>query len=340
MHRARLLLAACTLLAVAVGTRPGRADDDHEAAARAIFDQATRDMYAGAYDKACPALLEVVKLTRGIGAMIKLGKCYEGQGKLASAWASFKEAAEAAHLARDGRETAADAKAQELFPKLSRLSITVGAGTAGVAGLLIQRDDVDLLRAQWNTEVPVDPGRHVVTVSAPGRKTWTGTVDVPAAGGNTTLDVPLLEDAAPSVAPSVPDTSAIAPTPAPAASLAERPPSAHRKSYLRPIGVAAGAAGLVAIGIGSYFGVEVFNAKSQPSGVCNSTGCNTSGSARQSALREGDASTALFIAGGALVATGVTLWLVAPSGRSSSSAWRVVPGVTPSSGSLAMSGSF
>jgi hypothetical protein len=339
MFRHRLFLASAFLVTVA-GPRPSRADDNG-ATARAMFEQATRDMDAGDYDKACPALVTVVRLSRGIGSMIKLGKCYEAQGRLASAWASFKAAAEAAHLAQDAREAGAEAKAEELFPKLSRLSVAVGPESLGVGGLTIKRDDVDLERGQWNTDSPVDAGKHVVTASAPGKKTWRGTVDVPSAGGSATIEVPTLEDEAPTIAlpaattPKVP----VATSSAPASSPSEAPPPAHGKSFLGPTAVAAGATGLVALGIGSYLGIEVFHAKSQPAGACNPN-CNMQGGARNSAFVEGDASTALFIAGGVLVATGVTLWLIAPSKRSGDAALGVVPAVTPRSGSVAVTGSF
>jgi hypothetical protein len=242
-HLQRLATLSALAVATAVST-PGLADDN-EAAARAIFEQASRDMDAGAYEKACPALVEVVKLTRGIGSMIKLGKCYEAQGKLASAWAIFKEAAEAARLAHDTREVAADAKAQELFPKLPRLSVTVSAEVAGVPGLSIKWDDVPLVRAQWNTDVPVDAGKHALVVSAPGKKTWMSTVDASAVGGATTVAVPaLVDEPPPPVTPPPPRVeAAIAPAPPPPAS--------------RAWAWAVGAGGVVALGVGAAFGVGV-----------------------------------------------------------------------------------
>ncbi len=330
----RLACACALLVAAALAESEAARADDSETVARALFDQATRDMDAGLYDKACPALVEVVKLSRGIGSMIKLGKCYEAQGKLASAWASFKEAAEAAGLAHDDRQAAAEAKARELFPRLSRVVVTVSASVAGAAGLTIRRDDVELVKAQWNSDIPVDPGKHVVTASAPGKKPWTGTVEAPPSGGTAILELPVLDDEPAPPAPPV------VPTVLPAPPSASSPPPPRTNVPFRAIGVATGAAGLVALGIGTYLGVQVLDARSQPAGVCDPA-CNAAGNARNSALGQGDASTALFIVGGALVATGVTLWLVAPSTHASSgAAWRIVPAFTPSSGVLAVAGSF
>ena len=203
MLRPRLTVMTCALLAITARVASSRADDP-EVAQQAMFDQATRDMNAGAYDKACPTFAEVVKLSGGIGAMIALGTCYAHEGKLASAWAMFKKAADAAHLAQDVRENEAVALAEQFFPRVSRLTITLGAGVAGVAGLTIKRDEVELAKAQWNTDVPADAGKHEVTAAALGKKPWKGSVEVPGSGGRATLEVPALEDEPPAAAPPAP----------------------------------------------------------------------------------------------------------------------------------------
>ena len=80
------------------------------------------------------------------------------------------------------------------------------------------------------------------------------------------------------------------------------------------IGIAAGGLGVVALGVGCVFGLR---AKSQyddstANGHCNASNvCDRHGlDRRDAAFRSAAASTALFIAGGALVAGGATLYFV------------------------------
>jgi hypothetical protein len=367
MLRVRRLLTPLCFLTAAIATSASHADDN-EAALRAMFEQASRDMDAGAYEKACPALVEVVKLTRGIGSMIKLGKCYEAQGKLASAWASFKEAAEAAHFVQDGREAAANAKAQELFPKLSRLSVTVSAAAAAVPGLTITRDDVDLVKALWNVEMPVDAGKHVVTASAPGKKTWTGSIDVPDAGGRATLEVPSLENEPPSVVttplviPSFPLASPATLSPAPSFPLASpatfsaAPPAglsnptdaaSVARDRRRTAGLAIGGAGFLAVGVGAATGIVTFvewgRAKSACGAYpisCVSSGADQSANAyRNTALTTGAVSTVAFIVGGIALATGGFFFFTA-RGQNSDAQVSLVPMLGPGGNGAEISGVF
>lgn len=106
-------------------------------------------------------------------------------------------------------------------------------------------------------------------------------------------------------------------------------------SPLRPIGYGLLGAGVIAIGVGAYFGVT-YNSERAAIKDALMTGSATQASLferDQAAIRNGAIANALFIGGGALVAGGAVLWFV--GGNSSSMA--IVPMGT---NGLAVSGTF
>lgn len=106
-------------------------------------------------------------------------------------------------------------------------------------------------------------------------------------------------------------------------------------SPLRPIGYGLLGAGVIAIGVGAYFGVT-YNSERAAIKDALMTGSATQASLferDQASIRNGAIANALFIGGGALVAGGAVLWFV--GGNSSSMA--IVPMGT---NGLAVSGTF
>lgn len=145
-------------------------DPKRTAAAEALFQEARNLMKEGDFAKACPTLEEVTRLEpRAVGAKVKLAECYEAAGRLASAHATYLVAAALARSAgQPDREAWASNEATKLGPRVSRLTIEVGGANADVEDLIVERDGVDVGRAQWGVAVPVDGGEIVVTARAPG----------------------------------------------------------------------------------------------------------------------------------------------------------------------------
>src|SRR5580704_7229713 len=107
-----------------------------------LFDEAGAAMDAGDYATACPKLEEVVRLRPdGLGAKMKLARCYEGAGRLTSAWALWRQIEPLAEKANQpDRQKEAQQQAQELRPKLATLAIVVPGAVRALPGIEITCD--------------------------------------------------------------------------------------------------------------------------------------------------------------------------------------------------------
>jgi hypothetical protein len=154
--------------------------------------------------------------------------------------------------------------------------------------------------AQWRVPVPVDRGRHVVTATAAGKVRWEKAVEIHENGVTVDVVVERLRDAVVK-RPGGPGSP---------------PPAPSFWTVPRIAGVSLGGLGVVAVGVGAFFGAQAIANKndSEDGGYCTVTGrCDDKGlSLREDGLASGRVSTVLFIAGGAGVAAGTALFLTAP----------------------------
>jgi len=308
---------------------------DRAAMAQGLYDSAAELIKAGKFAEACPKLEESQRLDPGMGTQFRLAECYEAVGRLASAWNDYVQVADLAKYAGQvERERFARERAALVEGRLSRLAITVSS--PDVPGLEVRRAGAVVEKSAWGTPVPVDPGSYEVTAEAPGKRPWTGQASVVGEGMVATLVVPSLEDA-PAVLPS-PSQSVLA--------LPLAPPPAPSARPLRTAGFAVGGAGAVGVVVGGVLGAVAFakvsSAKSECAPTPGSCAVNTSSTATsdmQTAGAIGNASTALFIAGGALVAGGIVMVVV--GGRAKErGALRVTPAVLADGAALVGSGAW
>jgi hypothetical protein len=287
-----------------------------KAAAEVLFEEGKTLMREKKYGAACPKFVESNRLDAGLGTSLWLADCYEKNGQTASAWGQFREAAEIATKQHDSREKVARDRANRLEPTLAKMTILVGP-SAAVAGMVVQRDGVNVGQALWGEEVPVDPGPHKVSATAPHKRPWETTITVRAGAHNTEVPVPSLEDTPeppppPAPVPPAPDLEASAPT----------PPLAPERSgtVQKAIGGAILGLGVVGLGFGTYFGISalVDNNNSKTNGCMPDNMCTAQGTQdRNSALSAAKGSTIAFIAGGVLSTAALVVVLTAPSGRAS-----------------------
>jgi len=133
-----------------------------------LWEQALEAMHNQDFASACPKIEEVARLRPdGLGAKLKLAECYEGAGRLASAWALYALVEPLAEKANqpDRQKTAHD-RVEALKPKLAMLSIAVPDSVRVLPGLEITCDDQVVEPAHWGVPLPVNKGRHVIVVTA------------------------------------------------------------------------------------------------------------------------------------------------------------------------------
>ena len=327
LRRGLGLLLAAALLVPGVALADPSAGD--KAAAQGLFDQAKKLLASGNAVEACPKLEESQRLDPGIGTQFNLADCYQQVGKTASAWSTFLEVAAAARASgQQDRERVARKRATALEGKLSTLKIAV-PGRDRVQGLEIRRDGVVVGRAQWDTAVPVDPGQHGISATAPGRKKWESGTSVRADGAAEVISLPAeLEKAeepaaAPAVAPEAAPVAepGAAAAPAPSSAPAPGAPASTRpRSRQRTVGIIVAGAGVVGVGVGAVFGGLSMAAKGDADEHCTGKLCDADGVAlREDAIQRGTISTIAFAVGGAALIGGVVLVLTAPSGPTKAS---------------------
>lgn len=290
----------------------------NRAAAEALFNQGRALMTAGKFVEACPKFEASQQLDPGLGTMLNLAECYEKTGRTASAWAEYREAIPLARAAGSkARLDLATERAQALQERLSTLTIRAMSGEDLDPHLEVRRDGVALQAAELGSPIPVDPGEHVVEAVAPGKLPWSSKVQITGDAAKISVEIPKLQA---STEPAPPVTAVA--TPVVTTTPDNSPPPADKPSgsAQRTTGLVFGGVGVVGLGLGAFFGLQASSKWSDAKSKCTDYpyGCNTDGmDLRSSAHSQATVSTVAFVAGGALLATGVVLYLTAPSKKES-----------------------
>jgi len=326
------------LLAVVVAlASPSLALADDRAAAQQLFQQGKELMRAGNVAEACPKFEAAAQFSSTPGVRLNLADCWSKLGRTASAWSKFDEAIGLAE--RSGDAVAADvarAGRAGLEPQLVYLTVVVKTASA-IPGLEVKRDGEKLPPAVWGIPIPVDPGAHEVVAEAPGRKRWSATQTLTTAGTRASVVVPVLDvDATIAVALQAPITTEPRP-PEPSPLASPRPGGTQRLAGWVTAGV-----GAVGLGIGTYFAFDALSERGDyrshlnASGQCADATCQADS---HSAYNAGNVATAGFVAGGAVLATGIVL-LVTAAPRPHGPTARVIPIVAPQTAGLGLVGDW
>lgn len=300
------------------------------ATAEALFAEGRKLASEGNYGAACPKFEAAEKVAPSPGTLLNLADCYEKTGRVASAWASFRDAVSLSRSAgRADLVGQAQRRAAALEGRLSKLTVTV---TSTAPSLEVFRDAVPVPKEAWATPVAVDPGEHVVEARAPGRKAARYVVVAPPEGQTTTLNVPELEvEVAPPVEPRLAATAPVVPVPsAPSGGHLDAPPP--QATEQKTLALVTAGAGLVAVGVGAFFALSA-TAKRDDSleecggkrGFANDNLCTEAGkSLRDDALAAGNIATVFSLVGLLGLGAGSVLWFTAPRAKDTLSL-RVAP---------------
>ena len=179
-----------TILVLLISAGTAVAQPGDTVGAEALFREGKRMMKDGKTAEACEKFAASEHLDRSIGTLLNLADCREKNHQLATAWATFLEAASAARSAGDGkREGEARTRASALEPHLSYLTISV-PDASKVEGLVIKRGDQLVDPALWNQGVPIDTGAYEISGQAPGHEPWSTRVQINVEGQRASVEVP------------------------------------------------------------------------------------------------------------------------------------------------------
>jgi hypothetical protein len=296
--------AAASILVLAWAAS-ARAADDAGATAEVLFREGQKLMDAGDFAAACPKLAESQRLDPGNGTLARLATCHEKEGKNATAWSEFSELVTSAERAGQAdRAKFARQHVASLQPQLSRLTIRVPPDVAAVDGLQVRRDELTVGPAVWGVALPVDPGDHVLAASAPGRVPWSTHVTVGAtADAREVVVAPL----------AMAEVTVEAPVAKP---IPEPPPPRATSSTQRTLGVVVAAAGVVGLGVGSYFGIAALSESNKAKDTCPNAACPSAAAVQQNDDARSNAKVADVVLpiGLAGAVAGSLLYFLAPGG--------------------------
>lgn len=312
----------CCALALLVHVSPARAGD--KASAESLFREGKQLMKDGNVDEACRKFEASWQADPAIGALLNLALCHQKQGKTASAWAEFTQAASIARRSGDeDRARGAQEHADKLEPRLSYLTISVAQPPPELA---VQRNGEDVAEGSLGTAVAVDPGAHEIVATAPGYTKWSTSITVGANGDRKAVQIPPLEPGA-------------ADEPPPPAGDGEPSPAQGIAGWTF-LGV--GAAGLA---VGAVLGiVATVQVGELEDPNCPDKECNLAGQEeRDDAEAIANGSTAMFIIGGVFAATGLVLLLTDDSGDDAGTdelSAALLPALGPTGAGLTLTGTF
>ena len=345
MRLMRQCFVVTSTLLLASATAYAAPDAAQQALAIQLFDDAEKLM-GEKPSEACPKFAESQRLDPQLGTLLHLGACYEKVGKTASAWSSFKDAADIAARRRDEREAIARQYIANLESRLSRLTIEVVAEAP--TSIEVKKDGEPFGKAAWGSALPVDPGPHVITAHASGYKDWQTTIDVPAGASAVRASVPKLEPVEAQWTPNSGNSGASAySTSAQPKPLTER--NQPQSNAQRTAGYIVGGVGVAGLAVGAVSALTLNSNSSERdrANACSAThSCTLADQTRVSQLTSDMKGNALwaeigFIGGGAAVITGAILILTAPSASpvaARAKAFNVQPWVGKSSTGIAIGG--
>ena len=268
-----------------VAASPAMADGPRNPRAEALFQRGRALLQNGRVEAACSQFEASQVESSDLRTLLQLGDCYVRAGRSASAWHAFLEAQAIAVADRDsGREQIAAQRAAALEPKLTRVLLVIPT-TSRVPGLTVQLGANTIPVSAWGTAIPVDAGAVKLSARAKGHRAWSASFDASAAAGKVyRVHVPTLT---------------------PLAEIA-----ANRRTGFRTAGIVSGSIGLAGISAGAVFNALSRNADDASTCTRGVVQCAAS---KSTSNTYSDVATVSFAVGGTLFATGVTLFVLAPS---------------------------
>lgn len=350
LRRAKTVLGAASCVALWQWPNTATAQAKDPAAARELFQQARKAADANDLETACPKFEESYRLDPAVGTLLNMAECDNRAGRLAIAWAKLQTALEQLP-STDDRRPAVQRVARDLDTRVPKLTIGIKPGTT--VECTVMRDNVPIRSGSLGVRLPVDPGHHVVTVNANGRRPQQYDVDLAEGqvveiwvepGPSQSTSAAAWPSPAVPITPSASSTSRNAPE-TNAAAVGSHPQSSPKIEHQstkssHTIAYTVGGTGIALVGAGVIARVVAFNKQSTidahcPNKVCDDTGWD----ARRSALTLQTVSTVMLAAGAAALGIGIYL-VAAEPGQEASSRVALQSVAIPGGGFASITGAF
>jgi len=293
------------------------------AAARTLAVDGLKLAQAGKCDEAIPKLERAEKLHHSTIVLSRLGECQVTEGNLVEGTEMLRKVlreplpanpSPAMSKAYERAQTVLDAAK----PKIAGLTISVAAPPGAELRLLVDGSVVP--NTLVDSELPADPGDHVVEASAPGYLKASARVTLGTADKKTiTLRLEADPNAsAPTSMAAGPQASAVAAAHVTRKQPVTQPaplPEAPHKAPNHAAAYASWGVGLAGVGVGTAFGLMAMQGKKDLD--CQDNSCPSSSSdAVDTAKRNGNISTIAFAVGGAGLVLGTVLYFTGGNGPS------------------------
>jgi hypothetical protein len=262
--------------------------DDAVAQADQFFKQGRHAADRGDYTQACALFDESFKLDPAVGTLINLGDCAEHLRDLERAYGYYQLA-----LARlpegDDRLPHVHERIENIDQHAAKVALRLDGASPTDAVITVDGKTVDPLK----TPVHLAAGAHVILVTGVGHR-----------GARYNISVTDGEIRALTVSPGA-ELEAVLPT---SESSHVRP----RAGWMKPTGVVVLGVGLASVWVASLAGLMAIDQRDVQQANCGGQGCNQMGvDAAHAGSGWAATSTAMFIAGGALLAGGGVLLAIA-----------------------------
>jgi hypothetical protein len=280
-----LAVVAAVALSTAFASEASAQPAVRDVAAEDLFRQGRELLEQKRYAEACEKLAASQKLDPAVGTLFSLGACYEGAGRLASAWFAYREAASLSAQRGDRRRADAQGRADALEPRLAHIAVRLHDAGSDVKVTL---DGEPIVSEALPTPLPVDVGAHRLEVR--GDEAYSVTVEVKDNAATATVVVPTL------VHPKTPPA----------------PEMERVGAWKHTLGLGLVAAGGVAITAGAILGMQAIVKGRDVHAACPSGAtCSDHGAVQSNGTAEtfADAATVLLPAGAVAVLGGGFLLL-------------------------------
>jgi hypothetical protein len=318
-----ICLVMLTMARAADAEAPSSASDP--VAAEALFNAGKVLIRQGDWSGACSKFEKSMVLDAAVSTLIKIARCREHEGKIATAWYEYQRALklnrELPGVSQRRRRELEDVIAKDalaLEPRIPRLRLSLTSVPDGTA---VKRNGEWIPLPALGEALPVDPGQHELLVSAPGYRTEQRSIQA-SEGKLTEVEIALVAQPAEQTKPALRGAGTESTTyklisPREVARPGQSPrrdePSNGRAQ--RIAGIAVAGAGVVGLGVAAYFGVRTRQLVSDSEPHCNANDtCDDQGIAlRDDARSAQTAGLILAGVGAALLGSGVLIYVLAPS---------------------------